>query len=80
MDGRTDKRTDRQTDGRTDGRTDGQMDVRTNGQTNRRKFSPFYRTSSPIGAAALLPSMRTKEELNAKCKHKLSRARELLTI
>ena len=35
-------------DGRTDGRTDGWID--------RRNFSPFYRTSSPLGAAALLPS------------------------
>ena len=32
------------------------------GQMNRRKISPFYRTSSPIGAAALLPSTKTKEK------------------
>ena len=37
---------DRRTDVRTDGRTDG----RTYGRTY--KISPFYRTSSPIGAAA----------------------------
>ena len=27
-------------------------DGRTNGRTDERKISPFYRTSSPIGAAA----------------------------
>ena len=26
-------------------------------------FSPFYRTSSPIGAAALPPPMKTKEKV-----------------
>ena len=31
-----------------DGRTDGRTDVRTDG----RNLSPFYRTSSPVGAAA----------------------------
>ena len=39
------------------GRTDGGAD----GQTNVRKIYPFYRTSSPIWAAALLPPMKTKE-------------------
>ena len=34
------------------GQTDGQMDRRTGGQN----FSPFYRTLSPVRAAALLPS------------------------
>ena len=38
-----------------------------NGQTDRqtdgRKISPFYRTSSPIGAAALPPPMKTKEKV-----------------
>ena len=33
-----------------------------NGQTNGRKISPFYRTLSLIGAAALLPPMKTKEK------------------
>ena len=28
-----------------------------------RKISPFYRTLSPIGAAALLPPMKTKEKV-----------------
>ena len=41
-----------------DGRT-----KRTDGQTNVRKISPFYRTSSPIGAAALPPPMKTKEKV-----------------
>ena len=35
------------------------MDGRTYGQ----KISPFYRTSSPIGAAALPPPMKTKEKV-----------------
>ena len=30
-------------------------------QTDKRKISPFYRTLAPIGAAALLPPMKTKE-------------------
>ena len=38
-------------DSQTDGRTDGQ------------KISPFYRTLSPIGAAALPPPMKTKEKV-----------------
>ena len=41
--------------------------VRTNGQTDeqtdKRKISPFYRTSSPIGATALPPPMKTKEKV-----------------
>ena len=37
---------------RMNGRTDGGMD--------RRKISPFYRTSSPIGAADLKPDDRSK--------------------
>ena len=41
------------------GRTDGWTDGRTNG----RKISPFYRTLSPIGAAALPPPMKTKEKV-----------------
>ena len=32
---------------------EGGMDERTNKQTDGRKISPFYRNSSPIGAAAL---------------------------
>ena len=40
---------------RTDGRTDGRMDGR--------KISPFYRTSSPIGAATLPAPMKTKEKV-----------------
>ena len=39
-----------QTDVRTDVRTDGRTDIRTDGRTY--KISPFYRTMSPIGAAA----------------------------
>ena len=30
---------------------------------DRRKISPFYRTLSPIGAAALPPPMKTKEKV-----------------
>ena len=41
----------------------GRMDGRTDGQTDKRKISPFYRTSSPIGAAALPPPMKTKEKV-----------------
>ena len=37
--------------------------VRTNEQTDIRKIYPFYRTSSPIGAAALPPPMKTKEKV-----------------
>ena len=40
-------------DGRTNGRTEKQKD--------RQKISPFYKTLSPIGAAALLPPKKTKE-------------------
>ena len=36
---------------------------RTDGRTNGRKISPFYRTLSPIGAAALPPPMKTKEKV-----------------
>ena len=36
---------------------DGRMDIRKNGQI----ISPFYRTLSPIGAAALLPLMKTAD-------------------
>ena len=39
-------------DGRMDVRTYGRTDVRTDGRTDGRNFSPFYRTSSPVGAAA----------------------------
>ena len=53
-----------QTDGRTDGRTDRRTYVR--------KISPFYRTLSPIGAAALLPKGSSRPIK--------SRAREPLTI
>ena len=49
---------DRWTDGETDGQMDGQTDRWTNGQTDGRmdrwKISPFYRTLSPIRAAAPL--------------------------
>ena len=31
--------------------------------TNKQKISPFYRTSSPFGAAALPPPMKTKEKV-----------------
>ena len=39
--------------------TDKRMDERTDG----RKISPFSRTSSPIGAAALPPPMKTKDKV-----------------
>ena len=42
---------DKHTDGRTDGRTD------------ERKISSFYRSLSPIGAAALPHPMKTKEKV-----------------
>ena len=42
---------------------EGGTDGRTDGRTNGRKISPFYRTSSPIGAAALPPPMKTKEKV-----------------
>ena len=40
-------------------------DVQTYGRTDGRtyKISPFYRTLSPIGAAALPPPMKTKEKV-----------------
>ena len=60
-----DKRMDRRTDRRLDRLPAGQMDVE--------NFSPFYRTSSPIGAAAMLPEGGSRP-INK------SRARELLTI
>ena len=44
-----------------DGRTDGWLDGRMYRRTDRRKISPFYRTSSPIGAAApLQPNFNPK--------------------
>ena len=49
----------------TNKRTDGQTDGRTDGQTDKWKISPFYRTSSPIGAAA------QKLELQANSVYKL---------
>ena len=33
------------------------------GRADVRKIFPFYRTSSPIGAAALPPPMKTKEKV-----------------
>ena len=45
------------------GRTEGRTDEQTNKRTYGRKISPFYRTSSPIGAAALPPPMKTKEKV-----------------
>ena len=41
----------------------GRTYVRTYERTDERKISPFYRTSSPIGAAALPPPMKTKEKV-----------------
>ena len=41
----------------------GGMDGRTDELTNGRKISPFYRTLSPIGAAALPAPMKTKEKV-----------------
>ena len=55
--GRMDIRMDVWTYGRTSGRTYGQM--------YGRKISPFYRTSSPIGTAALPPPIKTKEKSRA---------------
>ena len=46
-------------------------DGRTYGRTYGRNFSPFYRTSSPVGAAALLPPETSR--------HQRSRARVPLT-
>ena len=40
---------------------EGGTDGHTDGRTNKQKISPFYRTLSPIGAAALLPAMETKK-------------------
>ena len=66
------------------GWTVGLMDKRTNeqaeflpkkdgrGHMDGRNFSPFYRTLSPLGAAAMLPSATSKQQS--------SRARESLTI
>ena len=51
----------------TDGRMDGWTDGRTYGCTDGRKISLFYRTLSPIGAAALPPPMETKEKVE-QCK------------
>ena len=47
------------------------VDGRMDGCTDVRNFSPFCRTSSPVGAAALLPSETSQ--------HQRSRAREPLT-
>ena len=47
-----------QASGGTDGQTDEWMDEGTNGWN----FSPFYRTSSPIRAAAQERNMREKEK------------------
>ena len=53
------------TDGQTNGRTYKCMNIRmykhTNVQTDGRKISSFYRTLSPIRAAALLPLKKTKK-------------------
>ena len=38
----------------------GRTDRRTDGRTDGRKIAPFYRTLSPIGAAALPATMKTK--------------------
>ena len=54
---------DGQMDGQTDSRMDGQTDGRTDRRTNGRKISPFYRTLSPIGPAALPPPMKTIEKV-----------------
>ena len=42
-------------------RMDGWTNGRTEKQKDRQKISPFYKTLSPIGAAALLPPKKTKE-------------------
>ena len=41
----------------------GPTDVRTYGRTDRQNFSPFYRTLSPVGAAALLPSETSQHQI-----------------
>ena len=46
----------------TDGQMDRQMDGQINGWRDRQKISPFYKTLPPIGAAALLSPMKTKEK------------------
>ena len=40
-----------------------QTDVRLFVQINGQKISSFYRTTSPLGATALLPPKKTKKEL-----------------
>ena len=64
MDGQTDvwidRRTEEQMDGQMEEQLDGLRDGWTDGQTNRWKISPFYRTVPSIGAAAMLPTMKTK--------------------
>ena len=44
-------------------RMDGWTNGRTEKQKDRQKISPFYKTLSPIGAAALLPPKKTKEKV-----------------
>ena len=43
--------------------SEGGTDKHTDGQTDKWKISPFYRTLSPIGATALPPPMKTKEKV-----------------
>ena len=53
----------------------GRTDVRTNGRTDERKISPFYRTSSPIGAAAQKGGKEGKDK-QGKEKEKRERKKE----
>ena len=59
-----------------EGGTDGRMDGRTNG----RKISPFYRTSSPIGAAAQKGKKRHKGKKVAQRHQMVSGSQALLFI
>ena len=49
---------------------DGRMDGRTDGQTDRQKISPFYRTSSSIGAAAQKEEEEGGKDMNIQTKSK----------
>ena len=45
------------------------------GWMNRQEIAPFYRTLSPIGAAALLPSKKTEKELMARAREPLTKGK-----
>ena len=52
-------------DGPEGGWTDGCRDGWTDGRTDEWKISSFYRSSSPIGAAALISAMKAKKKSRA---------------